>query len=104
MTPEGKVKAAVRRVLNAAGIWSFSPVSNGMGRHGIPDFVACKPTLITADMVGTWIGEFIGIETKAPGKRGNVSALQLECHNEIQAARGKVFVVDCGEFLKGCIT
>ncbi len=104
MTPEGKVKANVRKVLNDAGIWFFCPVSNGMGRHGIPDFICCKDTLITADMVGQHIGEFIGFETKAPGKRGNVSPLQSDCHDEIRHVSGRVYVVDDASQVKDSIT
>ena len=36
-TPEGKVKEAIKRLIKAAGWYWFMPVSNGMGRHGIPD-------------------------------------------------------------------
>lgn len=104
MTPEGRVKAAVKKVLSAAGIWFFCPVSNGMGRHGIPDFVCCKPTVITQDMVGSTIGEFVAFETKAPGKRGNVSPLQLDCHDEIRHVSGRVFVVDEASQVKDSIT
>lgn len=68
MTPEGKVKEGVRKVLKEAGAYFFFPVQNGMGRVGIPDIVACVPTTITQDMVGQRIGLFTAVETKAPGK------------------------------------
>lgn len=82
MTPEGKVKAAVKKVLDAHGVWHFSPVSNGMGRHGIPDIICC------------WNGKFLAIETKAPGKRNNTSALQDREIAAINAAMGTAIVVD----------
>lgn len=82
MTPEGKVKAAVKKVLDAHGVWHFSPVSNGMGRHGIPDIICC------------WDGKFLAIEVKAPGKRNNTSALQDREIAAINAARGTAIVVD----------
>lgn len=81
-TPEGAVKHAVKAWLKARGIWHFSPVSNGMGVHGIPDFVCC------------WNGRFIGIETKAPGKRKNVSAKQEMQIAAIHKAGGSAIVVD----------
>lgn len=82
MTPEGRVKAAVKRLLDAAGVWHFSPVSNGMGRHGIPDIICC------------WHGRFIAIEVKAPGKRNNTSALQDREITAIGNAGGTAIVVD----------
>jgi hypothetical protein len=82
MTPEGRVKAAVKKFLKDRGIWFFCPVSNGMGVHGIPDFICC------------WRGQFIGVETKAPGKRGNVSEMQKHQLEEIARAGGLSLVVD----------
>ena len=70
------------------------PVSSGMGRHGIPDLICCKPTVITQDMVGTTVGLFVGIETKAPGKIGNVSPLQEREIRAINEAYGIAVVVD----------
>ena len=58
------------------------PVSNGMGAHGIPDLICC------------WHGAFIGVECKAPGKRGNVSELQKMQLAGIQSAGGIAVVVD----------
>lgn len=82
MTPEGRVKAAIKRWLDKRGVWHFSPVSNGMGVHGIPDIIAC------------WKGRFIGIEVKAPGKTGAVTELQKFQINGINAAGGVAVVVD----------
>ncbi len=86
-TPEGAVKAAVKRWLDARDIWHFSPVSNGMGRHGIPDLICC------------WDGRFLAIECKAPGKLANVSALQEREINNIRLAKGLAIVVDRVELL-----
>ena len=55
MTPEGKVKAEIKKVLDKAGAWYFMPSMNGYGRKGIPDFV------------GHYKGRFFAIEAKAPG-------------------------------------
>lgn len=61
-TPEGKVKAAVRKVLVEEGVYYFSPPGMGLGRSGIPDIICCC------------VGKFIAIEVKA-GK-GKTTALQ----------------------------
>lgn len=82
MTPEGAVKNAVKRYLKARGVWFFCPVSNGMGVHGIPDFICC------------WRGRFLGIECKAPGKRRNTSAMQDHQIMAIHKAGGAAVVVD----------
>lgn len=82
MTPEGKVKAAVKKWLTTRGVWYYMPVSNGMGRVGAPDFLCCME------------GRFIGIETKAPGKRANTSANQEREIAAINGAGGVAIVVD----------
>lgn len=96
MTPEGKVKAAVKKYLREQGVWFWMPVSNGMGQVGIPDFICCLN------------GTFIAIETKAPGKLSNVTANQQRVIDEIKAHGGLALVVDSVdsliptiEFLKG---
>jgi hypothetical protein len=53
MTPEGKVKKSVKDILKARGVWYYMPVSFGMGRAGIPDFLCLHR------------GKFFAIETKA---------------------------------------
>lgn len=62
MTPEGKVKAAVRKILVEEGVYYFMPAANGFGRAGIPDIICCV------------CGFFLAIELKA-GK-GKTTALQ----------------------------
>lgn len=83
MTPEGRVKQAIKRWLVARGAWFYMPVSNGMGVHGIPDFVCCLPG-----------GRFLGIEAKAPGKRSSTTPLQRHQIESIRAANGLALVVD----------
>lgn len=61
-TPEGRVKNMVRKILDGADVYYFSPAANGYGRVGIPDFICC------------YRGLFIAIECKA-GK-GKTTALQ----------------------------
>ena len=84
MTPEGKVKDAVKKVLKSRNIWYYMPVSNGMGQHGIPDFICCVPPL----------GKFLTIETKAPGKLRTVTPLQERTIGNIREARGWAIVID----------
>jgi hypothetical protein len=96
MTPEGKVKAAVKKYLREQDVWFWMPVSNGMGQVGIPDFICC------------FNGTFIAIETKAPGKLSGVTANQQRVIDEIKSHGGLALVVDnvdslipTIEFLKG---
>lgn len=88
MTPEAKVKKAVKEYLKSIDAWYYMPVSNGMGRVGCPDILVC------------WEGRFIGIETKAPGKRGNVTPNQEREIDEISSANGLAVVVDDVEQVK----
>lgn len=82
MTPEGRVKNDVKKVLKARGIWFFMPMQNGFGVVGIPDFICC------------WGGHFLAIETKAPGKRGDTTANQDRKLQEIRDHDGYAIVVD----------
>jgi len=82
MTPEGKVKEACKKFLRERGIFFFMPVSNGMGQVGIPDIIIC------------YRGMFVSIETKAPGKRANVTDNQKRIMDNIIEAQGFAWVVD----------
>jgi len=96
MTPEGRVKNGVKQVLKSKGIWYFMPMQNGFGVVGIPDFICC------------WDGQFLAIETKAPGKRGDTTANQDRKLQEICDHGGYSLVVDDPnqvlEFLEGSAT
>jgi len=79
-TPEAKVKAAVKKLLDEMGIYHFSPVQNGMGRAGIPDIIGC------------YNGRFLAIECKAgKGKTTALQDLELE---KIRQAKGFAYVVN----------
>lgn len=101
MTPEGRVKEAVHKLLHAKGLvragtakknwpgvvtgWYYMPMKGvAMGINGIPDFI-CR-----------YRGRFLAIETKAPGKRGALSPNQERRIEELEAAGGPspVFVID----------
>lgn len=81
ITPEGRVKAAVKAVLKDMQAWFYMPVQNGMGVVGIPDFIAC------------WRGQFLAIETKAPGKAANTTANQRRQLDGISSAEGAALVI-----------
>jgi len=80
MTPEGKVKAKVKKILDVHEVYYFCPATGGYGRSGIPDFVCCYKEL------------FIAIECKA-GK-GKTTALQDRELAMIHNAGGRAFVVN----------
>ena len=77
-TPESKVKANVRKLLDDLKIYHFMPPANGFGRAGIPDIVGCMD------------GHFIAIEWKA-GK-GTTTAHQDRELNAILNHGGSVFI------------
>lgn len=79
MTPEAKVKAQVRKILDDAGAYHFNPFGGGYGRAGIPDIIACVN------------GFFLAIECKAGN--GKTTALQDRELENIRAAGGVTMVV-----------
>lgn len=80
LTPEGKVKAKVRRMLDAASVYYFMPATGGYGRSGVPDIVGCCD------------GRFFAIECKA-GK-GVTTALQDNELRKIKEAGGIALVIN----------
>jgi hypothetical protein len=83
MTPEGRVKAKIKRALaTLPGHYHFMPVQNGMGAPAL-DFFCC------------WHGHFFAIEAKVPGKtftdRQDATAIK------IQDAGGIVFLCSTDE-------
>ena len=79
-TPEAKVKAGVRKVLEELGAYYVMPVTGGYGNSGAPDFLICIA------------GRFIGIECKA-GKN-KPTALQEKNLHLIHKAGGAAMVVN----------
>lgn len=92
--PEAKVKAAVKTYLTDYPAWWYMPVSNGMGRVGCPDFLACVPYTIRPEDVGKTLGRFVAVETKAPGRIRSTTPNQDREINGIRAAAGIALVVD----------
>ena len=78
-TPEGKVKARVKKVLAAHGAYWHCPVQNGMGAPSL-DFVGCHR------------GRYFAVETKAGNKQ--MTPRQETTAEEIRAAKGLVFLVN----------
>lgn len=93
-TPEGDVKKVIKSYLEMIGCipasraviasanhcgYYFMPVSNGMGVHGIPDFI------------GHYKGRFFAIEAKVAKK--DPTALQQHQLSAINISGGESFVV-----------
>lgn len=71
---EALVKKAVKKILDAHGVYYFPPATGGYGRSGVPDFVGC------------YKGKFIGVEVKT-GKN-TPTALQMRELKRIKEAGG----------------
>lgn len=82
MTPEGKVKKQVKKILDDLGAYHFSPMTAGFGRSGVPDIIAC------------YKGKFIGIECKS----GKNEPTLLQKHNmkQIEQNQGLAIVINEG--------
>lgn len=80
MTPEGKVKAKVKAVLDKRGVYYFMPRGTAFGRAGVPDIICCIN------------GRFLAIECKANGNKP--SALQEMEIASIKKAGGMAVVVN----------
>lgn len=80
MTPEGKVKAKAKKILDDMGAYYFMPATGGYGRSGVPDIVGCLR------------GKFFGVECKA-GK-GTPTLLQVRELNRIAEQGGFAMVVN----------
>lgn len=94
---ENDVKALVKKWFDDRGAWSYAPVQNGFGVHGVPDRVGCVPITITQEMVGKKYGVFVAVECKKPGRRNEqnwgMSKHQMLALGAIHAAGG--FAVRC---------
>ena len=85
MTPEGKIKKAIKKVLDQIpDCYYFMPVQMGLGARTL-DFLVC------------YKGRFFGFEAKAPGEKP--TALQKLCMKEMQHAGGEVLTIDSLELV-----
>ena len=67
MTPEGKVKAKVKKLLDLHGAWYIMPYQAGFTRRGIPD------------VIGVLRGHMFAVEVKAAeGKTTLLQERELE--------------------------
>ena len=80
MTPEGKVKAKVKAILNKLGVYYFMPRGTAFGRAGVPDIICCVN------------GQFLAIECKANGNKP--SMLQEMEIASIKKSGGMAIVVN----------
>ena len=86
MTPEGKVKAEIKKVLADYNCWYFMPMMNGYGRSGIPDFVGC------------YKGQFFAVEAKA--QDGKLTPNQEREAVAIHTAGGRVLLARSGDAVR----
>ena len=80
---ENHVKALVKEWYESHGAWSYAPIQNGLGEHGIHDRVGCIPIVVTPDMIGKTIGLAVTIESKKPGRRGEPRR-GMSVHQQLQ--------------------
>jgi Holliday junction resolvase len=80
LTPEGKVKAKVVKILRDEDAYYFFPATHGYGRSGVPDIVCCVA------------GKFLAIECKAGGNKP--TALQVREIETIRQAGGVAVVAN----------
>lgn len=92
MTPEGRVKANIRRVLDAFGVYYLMPVQMGLGAAGVDFHCVVKVTyIIDGAPIDLPIGFFI--EAKKPGDEPTGrQKVFLQDRREQQNA--KTFVID----------
>lgn len=79
--PESRLSRKIMDALRAEGYFAFKVHGSEFMMAGLPDIIVC------AD------GKFIGLETKMPQSRANVSPRQSYVHSLIQNAGGIAQVV-----------
>jgi hypothetical protein len=80
VTPEAKVKAKIKEILQEEKIYYAMPIGTGYGNSGVPDFLCCVH------------GYFLGIEAKANGNKP--TALQTKNLKQIVDSGGCAIVVN----------
>lgn len=79
--PESKLSRKIMDRLRLEGYFCFKVHGSEYMMAGLPDIIVCAE------------GLFIGLETKMPGERGNVSPRQSYVHSQIENAKGHAEVV-----------
>lgn len=79
--PESRLSRKIQTAIRARGYFCFKVHGSEFMMAGLPDIIVCAA------------GLFIGLETKMPGKRDDVSPRQALVHEQIRAARGSAIVV-----------
>ena len=79
--PEAKLSRKIMDALRLEGYFCFKVHGSEFMMAGLPDIIVCAE------------GLFIGLETKLPTARGNVSPRQSYVHTQIQHAGGVAAVV-----------
>jgi pantoate kinase len=79
-TPEVKVKASIKKILQSYGVYYAMPIGTGYGNSGVPDFLCCVR------------GKFLAIEAKAGNNKP--TALQEKHIRDIQLAGGISLVIN----------
>ena len=78
---ESKLSRKIMAALRLKGYFCFKVHGSEFMMSGLPDIIVCAE------------GLFIGLETKLPSTRGNVSPRQVYVHSLINAAEGTALVV-----------
>jgi hypothetical protein len=80
MTPEGRVTKKIQARLKRRGALARKIHGHGGQKRGISDFLSC------------YMGYFIAIEVKAPGKEDTVTELQKKFLADVEKAGGFALV------------
>jgi hypothetical protein len=88
---ESKLSQKIMGELRKRGVFCFKVHGSEHMMSGLPDIIACVE------------GKFVGLETKHPETRNDVSPKQAFVHNAIRLAGGKAKVVcSVEEALRAC--
>lgn len=84
MTPEGEVKAKVKKILHEWGVMYWMPGMGAYGRNGVSDFIGC------------FHGRFIAIETKPSVDREPTRLQQRFMDDVLEKGRGVALLIHDG--------
>lgn len=79
--PEARLSRKIMEAIRARGWFCFKVHGSEYMMSGLPDVIVCAE------------GRFIGLETKLPSTRGNVSPRQAYVHSQIEHGGGVAAVV-----------